>query len=283
MTIILVEDDTYTLQIYSEYFEAGGFRVLKAINLSQAKQVIENNVDAHAVILDVMLPPGDESGIETRGGFSSGVTLVRWIKQNYPDLTIIGLSNDPPNKIEEWFNSQGLVILDKKDYSPFELINRIKILISKEDRRKHLKIFIVHGHDQAAMYELKNYLQNTLNLSEPIILHEQPSLGRTIIEKFEEEARHVDLVFVLLTPDDFINDPSATNESRRRARQNVIFEMGYFFGKLQRKRGKVILLYKPPLELPTDISGVIYIDILNGIEAASEVIRREVDSLIKLF
>src|SRR5215831_10837071 len=63
-------------------------------------------------------------------------------------------------------------------------------------------VFIVHGHDHAMKLDLKNYLQNVLGLPEPIILHERPSLGRTIVEKFEEEAANVDLVMVLLTPDD---------------------------------------------------------------------------------
>src|SRR2546427_7176391 len=119
---------------------------------------------------------------------------------------------------------------------------------------------------RAAKYDLKNYLENTLKLPEPIVLHEQPSFGRTIIEKFEEVADQVNLVFVLLTPDDFSED--LTDDAKRRARQNVIFEMGYFFGKLQRKKGKILALYKGPLELPSDIAGVIYVDISNGVASA---------------
>jgi len=64
--------------------------------------------------------------------------------------------------------------------------------------------FIVHGHSDIVKLSLKNYLQNTLKLSEPIILHEQPNQGRTIIEKFEDYAAQSCLVFVLLTPDDVI-------------------------------------------------------------------------------
>lgn len=57
--------------------------------------------------------------------------------------------------------------------------------------------------------------------------------------------------------------------------KNLIFEMGYFFGKLQRKKGRILLLYKSPLELPSDISGIIYVDISNGIESAGEYIRKQ--------
>jgi predicted nucleotide-binding protein len=283
MTIILVEDDAFIVELYVEAFEFAGFRVLTAKSLSEAKKVIENNSDANAVILDIFLPLGDDSGFETRVGFPAGRMLVRWIKTNYPNLTIIGLSNSQSNDIEEFFKSHGLVFLHKSDYLPAELADRVKILISKEDLRKHLKVFIVHGHDEIAKYELKNYLQNTLNLSEPIILRERPSLGRTLIEKFEEEARFIDLVFVLLTPDDPSYTLPTTNEDKRRARQNVIFEMGYFFAKLQRRKGRVILLYKPPLELPSDLTGIICLDISGGINSVDADIRKEVEALMKLF
>jgi predicted nucleotide-binding protein len=137
------------------------------------------------------------------------------------------------------------------------------------------KCFIVHGRDETLKLDLKNYLQNSLALGEPVILHEQPSMGRTIIEKFEQEARNVDLVFVLLTPDDAMAKCTDDDSARRRARQNVIFEMGYFFAKLQRTTGRVVLLSKSKLELPSDISGLIYIDVSSGIEAAGETLRRE--------
>src|SRR5205807_777608 len=116
-----------------------------------------------------------------------------------------------------------------------------RILFAHE--QSHLiRSFVVHGRDYTAKYELKNYLQNVLKLPEPMILHEQPSLGRSIIEKFEDVARQVDLVFVHLTPDDIaIHDNQTSDDVKRRARQNVIFEMGYFLGKLSRRKGRLFL------------------------------------------
>jgi predicted nucleotide-binding protein len=68
---------------------------------------------------------------------------------------------------------------------------------------------------------------------EAIILHEQPDQGLTIIEKFETYASQVGFAVVLLTPDDLGGPASAPAQSAR-ARQNVIFELGYFVGKLAR-------------------------------------------------
>ena len=111
-------------------------------------------------------------------------------------------------------------------------------------------------------------------------MHEQPGYGRTIIEKFEDIADIIDIVFVLLTPDDIVTNGNESDELKRRARQNVIFEMGYFIGKIERKQGRVILLFKKPLELPSDINGIQYIDISNGLDTAYEAIRTELQEFI---
>jgi predicted nucleotide-binding protein len=138
----------------------------------------------------------------------------------------------------------------------------------------------VHGHDGAIKYELKDYIQNTLRLGVPVILQDEPSGGRTIIERFEEHAADCNVVFVLFTPDDYVATASDPNEQRWRARQNVILELGYFLGKLTRQSGRVLLLHKGSIEIPSDIAGITYIPIDGGIAAAGEKIRRELSDWI---
>jgi len=89
------------------------------------------------------------------------------------------------------------------------------------------KVFIVHGHDDAALHAVARFISE-VGLT-PIILREQPSQGRTIIEKFEDCAEEVGFAVVIMTPDDIVTEPS----SATRARQNVIYELGYFTGKLR--------------------------------------------------
>ncbi|HGM5583269.1 TPA: TIR domain-containing protein [Pseudomonas putida] len=115
------------------------------------------------------------------------------------------------------------------------------------------EVFVVHGHDEAALQGLARFLEK-LGL-EAIVLREQVDQGRTIIEKFEACANGVGFAVVLLTPDDLGGAVSAA-EPNARARQNVIFELGYFAGKLG--RGKVCLLRKGSVEIPSDLYGVIY-------------------------
>lgn len=275
--VIIVDDDLYFLQSTKERLIDDGFDAITASTMSEAKRVVTENQDADAIVLDIMMPSDGESDLETQMGYKSGLVIARWVRHHYPKIIVVGISGVRSLDTMEWFEQHKIPFFEKGSGEIIEGLNRI---LSKEDRIKDIRTFIVHGHDDAAKYELKNYLQNTLRLPEPIILHEQPSLGRTVIEKFEDIAHQVNLVFVLLTPDDFINSPPSSNELKRRARQNVVFEMGYFFGMLQRRRGKVLLLYKGSLELPSDISGIIYVDISNGIEAAGETIRKELSVLM---
>lgn len=118
------------------------------------------------------------------------------------------------------------------------------------------RVFLVHGHDQAALQETARFLER-LN-QDIVILREQPNQGRTIIEKFEEYA-NVGFAVILLTPDD-LGGPLARpcDVQKPRARQNVIFEFGYFLGRLGRSR--VCALYRPELEIPSDYSGVLYVE-----------------------
>lgn len=117
------------------------------------------------------------------------------------------------------------------------------------------RVFVVHGHDESAVHGLARFLEK-LGL-EAIILKEQPDQGRTIIEKFEETADDIGFAVVLLTPDDLGASVKAET-SDARARQNVIFELGYFAAKLG--RGRVCLLRKGHVEIPSDLYGVIYTD-----------------------
>lgn len=119
------------------------------------------------------------------------------------------------------------------------------------------KVFVVHGHDNEAKESAARFL-GKLGL-EPIILHEQPSSGRTVIEKFETYSGDVAFAVVLLTPDDVGSTARDTSNLKKRARQNVIMELGYFMGRLGRTR--VCALYKGDVELPSDYQGVLYIEL----------------------
>lgn len=119
------------------------------------------------------------------------------------------------------------------------------------------RVFLVHGQDHGRRAEVARFLER-LGL-EVIILDEQPRAGRTIIESFEQHA-DVRYAVVLLTADDRGGRHDEPYEAQRlRARQNVIFELGYFAAKL--RRSHVCVLYEGGVEIPSDYQGVLYVSL----------------------
>jgi predicted nucleotide-binding protein len=119
------------------------------------------------------------------------------------------------------------------------------------------RVFVVHGHND----EMKQSVARTLEKLglKPIILHEQPNQGRTVMEKFIDYT-DVGFAVVLLSPDDLAYSKEKSHkEATTRARQNVIFELGFFLGKLGRTHVAALYQKDDKFELPSDYSGVLYI------------------------
>ena len=123
------------------------------------------------------------------------------------------------------------------------------------------EIFIVHGHD-GELEESAAHLVTKLGL-QPVSLHEQANRGRTIIEKFSDHAQTAGFAIVLLSADDIGGPkPVSPDALRPRARQNVVLELGYFFGALGRDR--VCAVYEDGVELPSDLHGLVYVQYDKG-------------------
>ena len=116
------------------------------------------------------------------------------------------------------------------------------------------QVFIVHGHDEAAKTKTARFIEK-LGLK-PIILHEQASGSKTVIEKIEAYS-NVDFGIVIYTPCDTGAKKEDDLKLKNRARQNVVFEHGFLIGKIGREN--VCALVKDDIETPNDISGVVYV------------------------
>ena len=151
------------------------------------------------------------------------------------------------NITEEVFKECESLLQETTSKSEAPISNKPKAPMDKS------KVFIVHGHDDAAKSEAARFVEK-IGL-EAIILHEQASLGDTIIEKIEKNS-NVGFAIVLYTPCDEGAPKGEKNHLKPRARQNVVFEHGYLMAKIGRKN--VCPLVKGDLETPTDISGIVY-------------------------
>ena len=192
-----------------------------------------------------------------------------WIKQNFYDIQ----DNDFPTIKEEII-----------DYIIETQVTEQLKKGKKANGPPSENVFIVHGSDHKPMKELKAILiECGLN---PIILHEQPSGSRTIVEKLEKYS-DVGYAFVILTPDDVGGikhsydkylkslDIRLIDNFEQRARQNVILEFGYFIGKLTLER--VCCLHKGKVGLPSDMHGIVYIPFENTVAEIGEKIIKELE------
>ncbi|MDN5566007.1 MAG: nucleotide-binding protein [Psychrobacter sp.] len=143
------------------------------------------------------------------------------------------------------------VIVEELEYFPKKA--EVKELNQIHEIADSSKVFIVHGHDNEAKTEVARFIER-LGL-EAIILHEQINSGATIIEKLEKYT-DVGFAIVLYTPDDIGAVKTESDNSNPRARQNVVFEHGLLIGKIG--RNNVVALVKDTVEIPNDISGVVY-------------------------
>lgn len=185
--------------------------------------------DFQRIVYSPMIVTADTSSSSFQHCYASGLTSASSVLQSMIE------------EVEEYW---------RDDSSPAEST-------AKQDRSADgVKVFVIHGHDDGSKETVARFITK-LGLT-PVILHEQPNRGRTIIEKFET---HADTAYAiaLLTPDDVGGQAGPNPEQRPRARQNVIFEFGFFMGKLGRDR--VCGLTKGEVELPSDYSGVLYIPI----------------------
>jgi len=161
-----------------------------------------------------------------------------------------GILKSIKNEIETFWEDEGTISEEEN----MKIAKEAKET-SKSRKLSKDKVFIIHGHDEGTKEKIARFLEK-IDLK-PIILHEKPNEGQTIIEKFEKHSLDVGFAIALLTSDDVGNSKSNKENLNYRARQNVILELGYFMGKLGRKR--VCAMLGKDVEIPSDYSGILYI------------------------
>ncbi len=131
--------------------------------------------------------------------------------------------------------------------------------MTKDNLISHKKVFVIHGHDEDNLARLKWLLRERFKLV-PVVLKDEPDLSGTVIEHFERLAEQCCFAVVLLTPDDHVESPTTLNHRAsetgvRQPRANVMFELGWFCGRLGRK--VILFLCKEGTHLHSDFSGVL--------------------------
>ena len=113
------------------------------------------------------------------------------------------------------------------------------------------KVFVIHGRDYENLSALQTVLTDDFGM-QPVVLKELPDAGLSVIEKFEKAAADCCHAVVLLSPDDHSVSPEGDRVWQ--PRQNVVFELGWFCGKLG--RNCITWLCKEGTHLPSDFNMV---------------------------
>lgn len=121
-------------------------------------------------------------------------------------------------------------------------------------------VFIIHGHDEANLLRLEKHLGKRWNLT-PIVMRGEAGKGRTLIEKFEQEAAPAGFAIALLTPDDLVK---AGDTEYGQPRPNVVFELGWFCGRLG--RSNVCILMRKGTRIHSDLEGISRIEFTDSVE-----------------
>jgi predicted nucleotide-binding protein len=151
-----------------------------------------------------------------------------------------------------------------------DLLTRTK---TQESLRKKENVFLIHGRDEAKWRELKDIVQSEFRLN-PIVLMQQPDAGaKTVIEKFEHYAETCAYAIAVFTPDDEV---TAGAETYLQARPNVIYELGWFCGRLG--RGNVMLLLKEGTSMFSDFGGIIQKRFVSNVSEKIVDIRKDLEA-----
>ena len=272
LKVLFVDDDEFLIRPYIDAFDSAGFQTSHVETASQALRYLERN-SPDIIVLDVMMSPGRDFGHrETAGGHETGIALAKRIRRSHPDVFIFAFTSTV--KVHDWFPQDPRFSVIRKSSAPIpeDLLRQVRLRLGLI---KPL-IFIVHGRDDTALRQLKRLIVRDLGLPEPLVLASLAGQTLTILEKFEKYAERADIAIVLMTGDDKGRLRSSRVKATPRARINVQFELGYFCGLLKRKSGRIIVLSTGEVDKGSDLQGLTWVDISDGIAAARDDIEREI-------
>lgn len=110
---------------------------------------------------------------------------------------------------------------------------------------------MIHGHDEPNLNRLRLLLRDDFDLT-PVVILDKAGKSQTTIDKFEGFGERCSYAIALFTPDDAIT--TGNSAQYKQARPNVIFETGWFVGRLGKER--VLILFREGTKIHSDFDGV---------------------------
>src|SRR6202158_478114 len=244
-TILLLDNDPLQLKTWKDVVRKDGYKVIDVGSQDDARaELASKPVDLALIDLRLLndKSPVDFSGID----FAKTVdpSIPRVILTDHPNLDGSRAAMSGGDK------SAANYYVSKKEGSG-------KVLKAVRDWLRP-RVFLVHGHDGEALLNVKELIKD-LGLW-PIIMKDEPAGLVSLLQHFQRYS-NAGFAVVIATPDDVGYRDVKPPEKELRARQNVVFEFGFFCAKLPPER--IVLLIKDPkrLKLPSDVVGTAWIEL----------------------
>ncbi len=258
--ILIIDDDRLFVRACAEHLLARPWDIKACFSAEQAKLLLRGE-RFDAVLLDLMLPPTYSK---------EGLDLLRELRSLYVDTAVIMMTQKESGMTEivaEAMRCGAVYFLDKQ--SPV-FYKRMFNMLDEVIAERRNSIFLSHGHNELIKLRVKDYLGSNLKRN-TIVLSDLPSLGLTVVEKLERASERCCFAVIVMTKDD------EQRSGDRRARQNVVHELGFFQGKYGRQR--VVLVVEQGVELFSNISGIVRIEFEHDhFDEILEPLRREIEA-----
>jgi predicted nucleotide-binding protein len=241
--ILLADNDPEEIETWSAVLMKGGYEVITALSVSAAQEILFKG-DLDLAVIDLHMVNNDEdedlSGLLLAKTFRETVPVVLFTGRPTADSTIEALRKDGRS-------APAVAVIRKHKDGPEGLLKAVREAIVP-------KVFVSHGHDLASRNAVVKFLSD--GGARAIVFQDQPVNSRTILDAFEEYA-NVQFTIILMTPDD---EGRKKGEEiwQARARQNVIFELGFFLAKLGPRKVVILSNEGQPIEWPSNFHGILY-------------------------
>ena len=199
--------------------------------------------------------------------------LIELIPELYSDMPIFEL----PTPLAK--NENGDSIYSFKQIDPIiqsinyilEVRTNYRIGEKNINEERPNRIFISHGQSKE-WYKVQAFVEKDLGFM-TLELAQEANLGRTVLQKLNEEATRCSYAIIVMTGDDIF-------EKHVRARENVMHEIGFFQGKYGLQN--VVLLHEEGVNIPSNIHGIVYIPFpKDTVDATFGTLMRELKAIFK--
>lgn len=279
------------------------FLFLLNMDIETVRRMLQSRINE----VNALLESYDNEGMETFL-FLTRLWLSRFYGGNSPQLRHFNsLDFESPDEglVSARALLNGCITLLEEEGLPPMLRHRLE---TATKRVRNDEVFIVHGHDEKAVKELEEIVVEAGYT--PKYLRDFGTGSETLISKLNK-ATECSYAIIILTPDDWgteqkkidevMNDFKRAVDSGRkidavmaltyfdrfispfkyRARQNVIFELGFFKAELGDEYVAVLLKKHRDIEwdFPSDIHGGYYIEFEDSVYEKEEEIKKSLEIL----